>query len=204
MKVTARLLAAVAASAILLGASAGAVAQLDAHPGDKDTKKQDKDKGNERKVSGKASKPLKAAKDAADAKKYPEALEKLKEVEALPEKTEYDTHVMNELYGYVYVRTQQYPEAAKALEAGLKDGLLEESEIPNRVKALAQVNYQIKNYDKAIEFGTQSLKNAPDDDMTTLVSQAYYIKNDFPGTIKFVNESVDSSIKAGKEPKEQT
>jgi len=193
MKVTARLLAAAAASAILLGA--GLASPVHAA---------DKKDDNSHKVSAKASKPLKAAKDAADAKKYPEALEKLKEVEALPEKTEYDTHVMNELYGYVYVRTQQYPEAAKALEAGLKDGLLEESEVPNRVKALAQVNYQIKNYDKAIEFGTQSLKTAPDDDMTTLVSQAYYIKGDYPGTVKFINESVDSSIKSGKEPKEQT
>src|SRR5215470_16235222 len=103
MKVTARLLAAAAASAILLGAGAGASAQIIKTPPEKkaDSKKEEKkdEKGPERKVSGKASKPLKAAKDAADAKKYPEALDKLKEVEGIADKTDYDTHVMNELYG---------------------------------------------------------------------------------------------------------
>jgi len=199
MKVTTRLLAAAAASAILLGAGLASPA---VHAADE---KSDKDKAAEKKVSKAASKSLKAAKDAADAKKYPEALEKLKEAEALPDRTPYDTHVMNELYGFVYVRTQQYPEAAKALEAGLTDGFLEEAEIMSRLKALAQVNYQIKNYDKAVEFGTRVMKaGQADDDMITLISQAYYIKADYKGTIKFIDEYDDSQIKAGKQPKEQS
>jgi hypothetical protein len=199
MKVTTRLLAAAAASAILLGAG---LASPVAHAADE---KSDKDKAPEKKVSKNASKPLKAAKDAADAKKYPEALEKLKEAEALTDRTPYDTHVMNELYGFVYVRTQQYAEAAKALEAGLNDGFLEQAEIDSRLKALAQVNYQIKNYDKAVEFGTRVMKaGQADDDMITLISQAYYIKGDYKGTIKFIDEYDDSQIKAGKQPKEQS
>jgi hypothetical protein len=197
MKVTVRLLAAAAASAILL--SAGLSSPV-AHAAD-----QKSDKAAEKKVSKSASKPLKAAKDAADAKKYPEALDKLKEADALPDKTPYDQHVINELFGFVYVHTQQYPEAAKALEAGLSDGFLEEGEISNRLKALAQVNYQIKNYDKAIEFGNRIIKAGQgDDDMVTLVSQAYYIKGDYKGTLAFVNEYNDAQIKAGKTPKEQS
>ena len=196
MKVTARLLAAAAASAILLGAGLSSPVARAAD--------EKSDKANEKKVSKAASKPLKAAKDAADAKKFPEALEKLKEAEGLPEKTPYDVHVINELYGFVYVRTQQYPEAAKALEAGLSDGFLEEAEVQNRLKALAQVNYQIKNYDKAIEFGNRVIKaGLGDDDMITLVSQAYYIKGDYKGTIKFVDDYNEGVIKAGKTPKEQ-
>src|SRR5262245_37904027 len=100
MKVKVRLLAAAAASAILLGAG---LASPGARAADEKA-----DKANERKVSKAASKPLKAAKDAADAKKYPEALEKLKEADALPEKSPYDQHVINELFGFTYVRTQQY------------------------------------------------------------------------------------------------
>jgi len=195
MKLTVRMLAAAAASAILLGAGLTSPVARAA----------DEKKAPEAKVSKAASKPLKAAKDAADAKKYPEALAALKEVEALPDKAPYDTHVMNELYGFVYVRTQQYPEAAKALEAGLTDGFLNEADAANRLKALAQVNYQIKNYDKAIEFGDKVIKaGQADDDMVTLVSQAYYIKGDYPGTIKFVQEYNEGQIKAGKIPKEQS
>jgi hypothetical protein len=195
MKLTARMLAAAAASAFLLSAGLSSPVARAA----------DEKAAKEAKVSKAASKPLKAAKDAADAKNFPEALAKLKEVEALPEKAPYDIHVMNELYGFVYVRTQQYPEAAKALEAGLTDGFLSEADMQNRLKALAQVNYQIKNYDKAIEFGDKVIKaGLADDDMITLVSQAYYIKGDYPGTIKFVSEYNEGQIKAGKTPKEQS
>jgi hypothetical protein len=191
------LLAAAAASAILLGAG---LASPVAHAADEKS-----DKAPEKKVSKAASKPLKAAKDAADAMKYPEALEELKKVEAMSDRTPYDTHVMNELYGFVYVRTQQYAEAAKALEPGLTDGFLEPAEVDSRLKALAQVNYQIKNYDKAIEFGNRVIKaGQADDDMITLVSQAYYIKEDYKGTIKFLDEYHEGQIKAGKQPKEQS
>jgi predicted Zn-dependent protease len=140
-----------------------------------------------------------------NAKDYPGALAKLKEVEGISGKTPYDEYLMNEMYGFTYVRTNDYPSAAKYLEMGLNSGLLDPAEVPNRVKALAQVNYQIKNYDKAIEFGNRAIKaGGADDDMYTLVAQAYYIKSDFKGTEKFVNDYVDDQVKAGKTPKEQT
>ena len=157
------------------------------------------------KVSKAVGKPLQAAKELMDAKKYPEALAKLKEVEAIPNKSPYDEFMLNQMLGFVYVRTSQFPEAAQSLEASLNTAYLEQSEIPNRVRALAQVNYQIKNYDKAIEFGSRAIKGGyADDDMYTLVAQAYYLKPDYKGTQKFVNDYVDSQLKAGKTPKEQT
>ena len=74
------------------------------------------------------------------------------------------------------------------------------ADVPNRAKALAQVNYQIKNYDKAIEFGNKAIKGGgADDDMFTLVAQAYYIKDDFKGTEKFVNEYVDEQDEGGQD-----
>jgi tetratricopeptide (TPR) repeat protein len=155
-------------------------------------------------VSKAAAKPLKAAQEAMEAKNYPEALAKLKEVQGMSGLQPYDLHLMNEMFGFVYVRTGDYPEAAKSLEASLNDGFMEASEQPQRVKALAQVNYQIKNYDKAIEFGNRAVKDGyADDDMYTLVSQAYYIKGDYKGALKFVNDYVDKQIKEGKTPKEQ-
>ena len=198
MKITSRMVAAAAATAFLLGA--GLVSPVAWSADEKAEKSADKPK-----VSKVAAKPLQAAKKALDDKKFPEALEQLKIVDGLSDKSPYDTHLMNEMYGFVYVRTQQYAEAAKALEAGLNDGFLEESELPNRVRALAQVNYQIKNYDKAIEFGNRAVKGGfADDDMYTLIGQAYYIKQDYKGTIKFVDEYVTSQVKAGKPPKEQS
>jgi hypothetical protein len=193
-KITSSFMKALALSAVF--AFAGAVA-TNAYAAD--------EKKEEPKVSKAVAKPLKAAQDALQAKNYTEALAKLQEVQGMSGKSPYDEHVMNELFGVTYVRQNQFAEAAKYLEPGLNDGFLAESEVPNRVRALAQVNYQIKNYDKAIEFGQRAIKGGfADDDMYTLVGQSYYIKGDFKGSEKFLDDYVDSQVKSGKQPKEQT
>jgi hypothetical protein len=193
MRSTAKFFAALALSAVVFGSSGLSSVAFAADQEQKQT------------VSKAVAKPLKAAQDAMNAKDYQGALAKLKEVEGIEKKTPYDEYLMNEMYGFTYVRLNDYTQAAKYLELGLNSGMLDEAEVPNREKALAQVNYQIKNYDKAIEFGNRAIKRGgADDDMYTLVAQAYYIKNDFKGTQKFVNEYVEDQIKAGKQPKEQT
>jgi len=156
-------------------------------------------------VSKELAKPLKAAQDALTAKKYADALVKLKEAEGNAKKTPYDQHIINELSGFAYVRLNNYPEAAKALEAGLNDGFLDPGDSANRIKTLAQLNYQLKNYDKAIEFGNRAVKaGSADDEMMTLVGQAYYLKGDWKGTLKFEDQTIESQLKAGRTPKQET
>ena len=163
------------------------------------------DKKEENKVSKDLAKPLKAAQDALNAKKYPEALAKLKEAEGNPKKTPYDEHVINELAAVAYARTQDYASAGKAFEAQVNDGFLEQSEIPQRVKAVAQINYQLKNYDKAIEYGQRAIKGGyADDEMNIIIGQSYYLKGDWKGTRKFEEGLVDADIKAGRTPKDQS
>ena len=164
-----------------------------------------KDKEKKNTVSKALAKPLKAAQDAMTAKKYPEALAHLKEAEAINPKTPWDEHLINEMYGYVYAHTSDFPNAEKAFEATLNDPFMEQADVPARVKVLAQINYQLKSYDKAIEFGTRAVKGGyADEEIYTLVSQSYYLKNDYKGTIKFVQDYVDNEAKKGQTPKEQT
>lgn len=189
----------------LLTVSAGlapvstAQAQIAAHS-DKESK--DKDKHTISKGEGKY---LPKANDLMKEKKYQDALALLKQADGVSGKTPWDQHIINEMYGFIYVRTGNLAEAAKAVEATVNDGFTEPGEIPGKLKVLAQINYQLKNYDKAIEFGERAMKaGINDDDMNTIVSQSYYLKNDYKGTLKFVNQEVDEEIKKGKEPKEQT
>ena len=66
------------------------------------------------------------------------------------------------------------------------------------------VNYQLKNYDKAIEFGKRAIKGGfANEEKRNLVAQAYYLKGDWKGTLEIEQELVDSEIKAGQKPKEQ-
>ena len=76
-------------------------------------------------VSREVGKPLKAAQEDLKKGDYKGALQKLQEADALPKKSPYEQHLIHEMEGYAYVRTQQYPQAAKALEPGLTDGFLD-------------------------------------------------------------------------------
>jgi tetratricopeptide (TPR) repeat protein len=169
----------------------------------------DKDAKKEQQVSKAAQKPLKAAQDLMQQKKWPEMVAKLQEVEALTNRSPYDTYLMNEMFGYAYAQQKDYPNAVKYLEGSLNSGFAPEEEMPNRLRQLAGVNYQIKNYDKAIEYGTKALDAGYGDaeykeTMFTVVSQAYYIKEDYKNAQSFIDKYVQNEIKNGQTPKEQT
>jgi tetratricopeptide (TPR) repeat protein len=155
--------------------------------------------------SAKLGKPLKEAHDDLNAKKYADAITKLREAEGIPGKTPYDQHLINDMLGFAYARIQNYAEAAKAWEAELDDGFTAQSEVPTRVRQLAEANYQIKNYDKAIEFGNRAIKGGfADEELKTLVGQAYYLKGDWKNTLRFEEGLVDEKIKNGQTPKSES
>jgi len=153
-------------------------------------------------VSPKVQKQLHDAQEALKAKKYQEAIAKLNEADGVAGKSAYDQHVINEFLANAYINTQNYTEAAKRLEAEIDDGFTPESEKPQMTRAITELNYQLKNYDKAIEFGNRALKQSYGNEQTrTVVSQAYFLKGDYKGTQKFVDQVVDNQIKAGETPK---
>ncbi len=155
--------------------------------------------------SAKLGKPLKEAHDDLNAKKYADAIAKLREAEGIAGKTPYDQHLINDMLGFAYARIQNYAEAAKAWEAELDDGFMAQSEIPTRVRQLAEANYQIKNYDKAIEFGNRAIKGGfADEELKTLVGQAYYLKGDWKNALRFEEGLVDEKIKNGQTPKSES
>ncbi len=155
--------------------------------------------------SAKLGKPLKEAHDDLNAKKYADAIAKLREAEGIAGKTAYDQHLINDMLGFAYARTQNYAEAARAWEAELDDGFTPQTEVPTRVRQLAEANYQIKNYDKAIEFGTRAIKGGfADEELRTLVGQAYYLKGDWKGTLRFEEGLVDTQVKNGQTPKSES
>ena len=155
--------------------------------------------------SAKLAKPLKEAHDDLNAKKYADAIAKLREAEGMAGKTPFDQHLINDMLGFAYARTQNYAEAAKAWEAELDDGFIPQSEVPTRVRQLAEANYQIKNYDKAIEFGLRAIKGGfADEELRTLVGQAYYLKGDWKNTLHFEEGLVDEKIKNGQTPKNES
>ncbi|HEY2274691.1 MAG TPA: tetratricopeptide repeat protein [Steroidobacteraceae bacterium] len=155
--------------------------------------------------SAKLAKPLKEAHDDLTAKKFPEAIAKLKEADSIAGKTPYDQHLINDMLSFAYIRTNNYADAAKAMEAELDDGFTPANEQQQKIRALSALHYQLKNYDKAIDFGQRAMKGGFGEDETKkIVGQAYYLKGDWKDTLKFEEGLVDAAIKSGATPSSES
>ena len=155
--------------------------------------------------SAKLAKPLKEAHDDLNAKKYPEAIAKLKEAEGIAGKTPYDQHLINDMLAFAYIKTNDFADAGKAWEAEIDDGFTTGPEQQQKIRGLAALHYQLKNYDKAIEFGQRAIKGGFGEEETKkIVGQAYYLKGDWKDTLKFEEGLVDASIKAGSNPSSES
>lgn len=141
------------------------------------------------KLGAKIVAPLKAAQDAMTAKNWDLAAASVAEARAVEPKTPYEAYMVDEIGWYVSLQTKDYAGAAAALERAVASGFVAPADLPQRRKALAQLNYQVQNYDKAIQFGTQALEGHQDDtDLAVLVAQSYYMKKDVAGTRDFVQK----------------
>jgi tetratricopeptide (TPR) repeat protein len=189
MKISSTLVAALAAAG-LLASAAGLAADT---PPPKQTN------------SAKLAKPLKEAHDDLNAKKYPEAIAKLKEADGTAGKTPFDQHLINDMLAFAYIRTADYADAAKAMEAEIEDGFTPANEVQQKVRALSALHYQLKNYDKAIDFGQRAIKGGfAEEETKKIVGQAYYLKGDWKNTLKFEEGLVDAAIKAGANPSSES
>jgi hypothetical protein len=154
-------------------------------------------------VSKVVAKPLQAAQAAIKASKWSECISQLRQADAAAGKTPYDDFAVAELLGFCAIRVNDYGTAARSLEKGLESGFLPQDQVSGRIRALSQVNYQIKNYAKSIEFGNRAIKGGfADADMYTLVAQAYYIQGDYKTSRKFIEDWVSGQEERGQAPRE--
>src|SRR5690348_3835980 len=65
---------------------------------------------------------LRDAHDLLTAKKYADAISKLKAAETTKGKTPYDQHLINDNLAFAYIHTGAYVDAAKTMEAEVDDG----------------------------------------------------------------------------------
>ena len=152
------------------------------------------------KIGAKMAKPLRAAQESITAKDWDAALASLAEAAAVEPKTPYEAFMVDELGWYIKVQKKDYAGAVESLTRAVESGFVPEADVPRRYKALAQLNYELKQYPKAIEFGNKALALAPDPDVSMLVAHSLYLSNDFAGARTFVN--AEAAATTGK-PDEQ-
>jgi tetratricopeptide (TPR) repeat protein len=153
----------------------------------------------QQKVGAKLAKPISAAQEAIKAKNFDAALASLAEARAIEPKTPYEAFVIDELAWYPLVQKKDYAGAAEALSRTVDSGFVPPAELPRRYKNLAQLNYELQQYPKAVEFGKKSLELAPADDVAVLVAQALYLGDDFAGARNFVQQAATGTTKPSEQ-----
>jgi hypothetical protein len=152
------------------------------------------------KISAKMLKPLKTAQDAVAAKDWTTALAAVAEAQAIEPKSPYEAFMVDELSWYALVQTKDYKGAAAALERSVNAGFLPEADLTQRYKALAQINFQIQDYPKVVEYGSKHLAVSPgSQDVGALVAQSKYLQKDYAGARATVDQ-VSASVAKPDEP----
>ena len=192
----------VLALSLILGVCTGAqLLVIDSVAVAKEKKEEPKKQG----VSAKVAKPLKGAQEALQKEQWDEALVKIREAQAIPERTPYDDYQINEFLFFASARKADFVTAAAALEQVVNSGFVSEEDKVERTRQVATLNFQNKNYGKAVEYGNRWIEltggSAPQ--AYELTGQAQYLLEDNAAAIQTLRKAVDVAKAAGQPVKEQ-
>lgn len=156
-------------------------------------------------VSPGNAKALKAVSDLATQKNWPQVVAKSEEFLASGgNKTAYDKYAAYQFLTMAHAATNNYPELAKALKGQLDSGALPAADQGKIINALVTVAYTSKNFDQAIEYGQQSIRNGTADaNIYTVIGQSYFQQNKHNDAVKFLSGLVADQEKRGQAPREQ-
>jgi hypothetical protein len=147
-------------------------------------------------VSNKLAKPLKAAQDALAAKNYDEALAKIKEAQALPEKTPYDNYVIGTFLLKTYAGKQDMASEMPIVEQLAQSQYTAPEQKKLYLKTIAQYYYQAKDYNKALEAGNEAVKGGVGDtEMMGLIARSEYLTGKYKEAAATMQEIVGKQEK---------
>ncbi|MDY6947913.1 MAG: tetratricopeptide repeat protein [Pseudomonadota bacterium] len=147
--------------------------------------------------------PLKAAQEAMQKKQWDTALAEIKKAAAVEKKTPFEAYQIDEFMGYVLIQQKKFGEAAPVFERLLNSGLMPPDQVDERTKTVAQLYFQVKDYNKAALWSKKWLDKHPNtEDMGILLGQSQYLLNDFKSAAATMTGVVNNAEKAGRKPDE--
>ncbi|MBV2234992.1 MAG: hypothetical protein KUL75_05530 [Sterolibacterium sp.] len=147
------------------------------------------------------SKPLVAAQELIKAKKYREALAKIRDADAVAGKTANESFTIERMRLAAANELGDAESAATAVSALLASGKLSANDRHNYIQAVAVTYYRNKNYAKAIEWTQRYFKDGGrDGQMRTLLVQAHYLSGDYAGAARQLTADIAAQEKADQKP----
>lgn len=146
-----------------------------------------------------------AKNDAEKAKDFADALDKVKEADAVKDKTPFEDYQVSKFLGYIAINQPMpdYAAAAAAYNRQAASGGAPEAEQAGVYNVAMRLNYQEKNYPEAIKDGVELQKLQPLDDTGYLVMiQSYYSTDDFTNAADMAKKEIAAKTAAGMKPSE--
>lgn len=135
-------------------------------------------------VRAEVGKPLQEAQKLAQAGKSKEALAKLRDADAVGNKTPFETYQIERVRASAAAAANDVPAAIKAFDFVINSGRLSAAEKPVFTKALATYYYKAKDWPNAITWINRSLKEKDEKEMHDLLIQTYYLSGNMAAAAK--------------------
>lgn len=138
-------------------------------------------------------------KDLMAKKSYADVDSRIKQAEAMPNLTPYETYVLNRMKIALAAGTQNDAMLVSGLEAVIASGRLQPAEEAEFLSALGNSYYNAKNYAKAIESYKRYQKVSPTPNKVRgAIVRSYYLSGDFAAARNEVLPVIAEAEKAGK------
>jgi hypothetical protein len=155
-------------------------------------------------VRAEVGKPIQAARDLIQAKKYRDALAKVHEAEAVPNLTAYEKFVVDLTRGSAAQGAGDNDVAVSSFESVVASGKLPAAEQLRLMAAITTLHYQAKEYPKAIAWATRYQKEGGTEPaIQQVLIQAYYLSGDNASAARLLREQIEADEKAERAPPEE-
>jgi hypothetical protein len=149
-------------------------------------------------------KPIQAAIELLKSKKGKEALAKVREAQAVGDRTPYENYLIERVLGQAAAAAGEPSIAARAFETVATSPASPEGERRQFFAAAASQYYLMKNYPKTAELAARYFKDGgTEKSVRTIYVQALYLGNDFAGAARELLKDLEADEREGKAPAEE-
>ena len=148
--------------------------------------------------------PIQAAIELIKSKKGKEAIAKVREAQAVDDRTPYENYLVERVLGQAAATAGDASTAARAFENVATMPGTPQGERQPFLAAAASQYYVVKNYAKTAELAARYFKDGgTEKSMRTIYVQALYLGNDFAGAAKELTKDLEAEEQAGRRPTEE-
>jgi hypothetical protein len=148
-------------------------------------------------------KPLQAAQELIKAGKYKEALQKVRDADAVGSKNANESYMVERMRIAAASGAGDVDTAAKSFEALNASGKLAGADKLRMIESIAVAQYRARDYAKAMQWGQRYFKEGGTSAaIRTMLIQSQYLSGDYAGAARELTTEIQAAEKSGTPPAE--